>query len=310
MKILKYSLFTAALLCFSGLMSSCDDDSITGAGDATIGFAQASYTYKESAGLVKIPVQVTGEPEEYPITFNVEVQIEGDEVSLDDVVLFTQLTGLKYAGNEDAPAYVEFQLIDNEEINDSRFMTLTITSASGATIANASTRVEIADNDNNPYERLWGEWTYSGVSISDGSTSTFTFTICGGLTPEEEAENADKRLVCVGYAGNSSIGGIPIVWYIDYDGEAGTCSIAGGETMFEIAADAFGLGVSTTKVVTSVLFEDELYENMSIPGSWNDECTEMTFSSEYGLVPKIYGDGEYTGYVWGQDVQIVLTRKK
>lgn len=308
MKIMKYSLFTAALLCISGMTSSCDDSS-KGAGDATIGFAQAAYTYKESAGLVKIPVQFTGEPEEYPITFNVEAQIEGDEVTLDDVVLFTQLTGLKYVGNEKAPAYVEFQLIDNDVINESRFMTLTITSASGATIANASTRVEIADNDNNPYERLWGDWNYSAIYNADGSDVTFSFTICGGLTEEEEAANANKRLVCIGYNGSSSIGGSPIVWYIDYDGEAGVCSIAGGETMFEIQGDPFGMGFSTTKVVTGVLFEDKLYSKMSIPGTWNEACTQITFTPTYGFAPMIYGDGEYSGYVWGQDMQIVLTRK-
>ncbi len=309
MKILKYSLFTAALLCISGLTTSCDDDSAKGAGDATIGFAQANYSYKESAGLVKIPVQFTGEPKEYPITFNVEAQIEGTEVTLDEVALFTQLTGLKYVGNEKAPAYVEFQLIDNDEINDSRFITLTITSASGATIANASTRVEIADNDNNPYEKLWGDWTYSAVNAGDGSAVTFTFSISGGLTDEEVAQNADKRLVCVGYNGSSSIGGSPIVWYIDYDGEAGVCSIAGGETMFDIQGDPFGLGFGSTKVVTGILFEDKLYTNMSIPGSWNEECTQITFTPTYGLAPMIYGDGEYSGYVWGQDLQIVLTRK-
>lgn len=308
MKILKYSLFTAALLCISGSMNSCDDDSAQGAGDATIGFAQTAYTYKESAGLVKIPVQFTGEPEAYPITFNVEAQIEGNEVTLDDIALFTQLSGLKYVGNEKAPAYIEFQVIDNAEINESRFMTLTISSASGAAIANASTRVEIADNDNNPYEKLWGDWTFSGSDAETGSATTFSFQICGGLTPEEEAENADKRLVCIGYNGSSSIYEQPIVWYIDYDGDTATCSIPGGVTLFDVEGDPFSLGFNTTQVVMGILYGDTLSTKMSVSGTWNDDCTKITFDPDYGLAPMIYGDGEISGYVWGQDMQIVLTR--
>lgn len=308
MKIFKYSLFIAALFSVSGLLSSCDDDP-TGAGDATIGFAQSAYVYKESAGLVKIPVTFTGEPKSYPITFDVSAEIEGTEVTLDEVVLFTQLEGLRYVGNPKAPVYVEFQLIDNEEINDSRFMKLTITSASGATIENATTTIEIADNDNNPYERLWGNWSYKGVSPDDGAVTEFNFTITGGLTEEEIAKNADKRLVCVGYAGNSAISGSPIVWYIDYDGEAGVCSIPAGVTMFDITGDPFGLGFSATKVVTAIVNEGKLYAKGSSPGTWNDECTKITIDPNYGLAAMIYGDGEYSGYVWGKDVQIVLTRR-
>lgn len=315
MKILKYSLFTAALLCISGMTSSCDDSS-KGAGDATIGFAQAAYTYKESAGLVKIPVQFTGEPEEYPITFNVEAQIEGDEVTLDDVVLFTQLTGLKYVGNEKAPAYVEFQLIDNDVINESRFMTLTITSASGATIANASTRVEIADNDNNPYERLWGDWTFSGNSIDDGSATTFDVNISGGFTDEEVAENADKKLVCWGFGGQkedvSSAGINPPkqpVWYINYDAETETLSIAVGTLMANVWSFT-GIDEDVEVKSGSLLpgSEDFNYKT-EIKGTWSEDCNTITFSPDYGFVATVWGvNGTYYGYWFGY-TDIVMTRK-
>ena len=42
-----------------------------GKGDATIGFANETYVYKESAGLVKLPIQFTGEPKTYPISFDI-----------------------------------------------------------------------------------------------------------------------------------------------------------------------------------------------------------------------------------------------
>lgn len=316
MKILKYSLFTAALLCISGLTTSCADDSAKGAGDATIGFAQATYTYKESAGLVKIPVQFTGEPEEYPITFNVEAQIEGDEVTLDDVALFTQLTGLKYVGNEKAPAYVEFQLIDNSEVNDSRFITLTITSASGATIANASTRVEITDNDNNPYEKLWGDWTFTGVSIGDGSSASFDVNISGGFTDEEVAENADKKLVCWGFGGyKEDVGSYGIepskqpVWYINYDAETESLSIAVGTMMANIWSFT-GIDEDVEVKSASILPSSEDFNyKTEIPGTWSDDCNTLTFEPDYGLAATVWGaSGTYYGYWFGY-TNIVMTRK-
>lgn len=316
MKILKYSLFTAALLCISGSMNSCDDDSAQGAGDATIGFAQTAYTYKESAGLVKIPVQFTGEPEAYPITFNVEAQIEGNEVTLDDIALFTQLSGLKYVGNEKAPAYIEFQVIDNAEINESRFMTLTISSASGAAIANASTRVEIADNDNNPYEKLWGDWTFTGASIKDGSTTSFDVNISGGFTEEEVAENADKKLVCWGFGGQkedvTDYGYEPPkqpAWYINYDAETESLSIAVNTLMANIWT--FNDIDEDVEVKSASLLpggQDFNYKT-EVPGTWSDDYNTLTFDPDYGFVATVWGvSGTYYGYWYGY-THIVMTRK-
>ena len=220
MKTLKY----IALAAVSTLMlASCDNKTEEGAGDAVIGFAKDAYTFKESAGLVRIPMSVEGEAKYWPICFDIKAEISvSDEPEIENIIHFTQATGLKYAGNPDAPAYVEFSIIDNLEINDNRTVKLTIENVKGAAVGTGSTVVEIADNDNNPYDRLMGEWILEGPSIySDGFSGPQPVTIIGGFTPEEEEANADKTLVCIGFLGKQYPQYQMPVWYLDYNAEAG-----------------------------------------------------------------------------------------
>ena len=199
MKTLKY----IALAAVSALMlASCDNNTEEGAGDAVIGFAKDAYSYKESAGLVRIPLTVEGEAKTWPVTFDIKAEISvSDEADIEKIIHFTQSDCLKYAGNPDAPAFVEFTVIDNLEINDNRTVKLTLENVKGAAVGTGSAVIEIVDNDNNPYDRLMGTWTLSATSLSDGSTTSFDVIITGGLTEDEAAANAEKTLVCCGYAG-------------------------------------------------------------------------------------------------------------
>ena len=178
------------------LAVSCEQEP-AGKGDATIGFEKETYVYKESAGLVKLPIQFTGEPKTYPISFDIVAEVEGTEIKIEELVHFTQTKGLKYAGNPSAPCFLEFQIYDNQVINDSRFINLTITNVSGAELAGTGKAVlELADNDNNPYERLMGDWI---AKDSDGSS--FEVNISGGFSADEETVNFEKTLVCWGFGG-------------------------------------------------------------------------------------------------------------
>ena len=160
------------LIAASALVLACTtacNNTPEGKGDATIGFASESYMYKETAGLVKLPIQFTGEPKTYPITFDIVATVQGSEDEVETLLHFTQTKGLKYAGLEGVPAFVEFTIYDNREINDSKFVELSIENVKGATLqGSGKTVIEIADNDNNPYERLWGNWTLKGSNVFDG----------------------------------------------------------------------------------------------------------------------------------------------
>ena len=149
MKLFKNMLIASSAVVLA--LASCQDKTPQGKGDATIGFAKETYVYKESAGLVKIPVQFTGEPKTYPITFDIIAEVEGGEFKVADLVHFTQTAGLKYAGDPEAPAYLEFQVYDNQEINESRLINLTIANVSGATLLDlAPTIAELMGFDPDP----------------------------------------------------------------------------------------------------------------------------------------------------------------
>lgn len=313
MKLLK----NIALALSLGLVLASCEETQKGAGDATIGFANSTYKYKESAGLVKIPVVFTGEPKEYPITFSVSVASDDPGISLDTLVHFTQTEKLKNSG-VDAPIYVEFQIFDNDYINDSRFMTLTLTDINGATATNASTKVEIADNDNNPYEKLWGNWTLTGYKVSDNSSASWDVNISGGFTEEEVEANADKVLVCWGFngyqedvTGKAEPGHQP-VWYMDYDESTRSLSVQVGTMLANIFNFSID-GYSSFELKTaSLLMTDEnadFSERVQIPATFSEDLNTITFNPNYALAAVIYGDGAYTNYYWAGFHTVVMKRK-
>ena len=298
------------------LAVSCEQEP-QGKGDATIGFAKETYVYKESAGLVKIPIQFTGEPKTYPITFDIVAEVEGTEFKVEDLVHFTQTKGLKYAGIENVSAYLEFQVFDNQEINDSRFINISIENVSGATLAGTGKAViELADNDNNPYERLMGNWV---AKASDGST--FDVNISGGFSADEESVNFEKTLVCWGFGGQmmdlTSYGGAynPVkqpVWYLNYNAEEEYLSTKSGELMANIWTftgideDVEVKFAAGTVTADGKMSTDHDYQ---IKATWSKDMNTITFETGYYLVATVWGvSGEYYGY-WMAFGDVVMTRK-
>lgn len=289
-----------------------------GKGDATIGFENPTYVYKESAGRVKLQVKFEGEPKTYPITFDVVVTPEGG-LGLDSLVHFTQTENLKYMGNPDAPAYIEFDLKDNDYINDSRFLTFTLANVKGAEIvAGGKTMIEIADNDNNPYERLMGNWVAQCYD-SDGAKAEWNVNISGGFTSDEENVNFEKTLVCWGFGGQmedvSSYGITPAkqpAWYLTYDAEAKTLTTQPGKVMANIWSFN-GIDEDTeVKIATGAInAEGKMATDHAVPvtATWSADMSTITFEPDYFLVATVWGvSGEYYGY-WMAFNKIVLVRK-
>lgn len=289
-----------------------------GKGDATIGFENPTYVYKESAGRVKLQVKFEGEPKTYPITFDVVVTPEGG-LGLDSLVHFTQTENLKYMGNPDAPAYIEFDLKDNDYINESRFLTFTLANVKGAEIvAGGKTMIEIADNDNNPYERLMGNWVAQCYD-SDGAKAEWNVNISGGFTSDEENVNFEKTLVCWGFGGKmedvSSYGITPAkqpVWYLTYDAEAKTLTTQPGKVMANIwKFNGIDEDVEVKIATGAINAEGKMATDHAVPvtATWSADMSTITFEPDYFLVATVWGvSGEYYGY-WMAFNKIVLVRK-
>ncbi len=310
---MKNNILAAAVL-ITALIASCTEEQ-TGAGDATISFDKTEYTYKESAGLVKIPVIFTGEPEKYPITFDIDVTAE-DGRNPENVIIMTQSKGLRFMGDQTVPVYVEFKVIDNQEINEDVNLTFTITGINGATPLNCTADVTITDNDNNPYDRLWGEWIFKGYD-ADGEENSFLVTICGGWSEEEIEQNAEKLLVCWGWGGQQhDFSGEDItpdhqpVWYMDYDAEEGAVAVQANTLMatswnFSAVSDEY-----CDLYLLTVMPDWTLSENTKLKGYWNEDMTIITFEGTYGLAARVIGIETQTNYgYWYGFTDITLTRK-
>ena len=306
MKTLKY----IALAAVSTLMLASCDNTEEGAGDAVIGFATDAYSYKESAGLVRIPLTVEGEAKTWPVTFDIKAEISvSDEADIEKIIHFTQSDGLKYAGNPDAPAFVEFTVIDNFEINDNRTVKLTLENVKGAAVGTGSAVIEIVDNDNNPYDRLMGTWSLSATSLSDGSTTSFDVIITGGLTEDEAAANAEKTLVCCGYAGYWwSDSGEP-VWYLDYNAEGGYLKLQTDKIM----ATEMDFNLSeycNVKTWAYIPGASNLSADGDVYATWSSDCNTITFDPGYGMGGRVFGMDSGTEYGnWISIRDITMTRK-
>ena len=325
MKTMKLFRYVSKFLFVTGLalcIASCSDDERIGAGDATIGFEQAGYVYKESAGIVRIPVKFTGEPKSYPIVFNIEATVDpakgmvGDQpVTVDQVARFIQLDGFRYLGDPDAPVFIEVQLINDDVVNDTRQLTLTITSASGAQIVNGSTTLQILDNDANPYERLQGRWILRSKDPDDGSDNApFAVYVMDGFTEAEAEKNrAESRLLCYGFGGyGDTPEGVPFLWYLnyDYDESTGKGSLATDMTHFLISVneDVFDIGVNPTEVLfTSMKRGQSTVSDTPIYATWSEDCRTITFDTNLVLVPLIYSNGEYTNKYFGMLAHMEMT---
>ncbi len=320
-------------------LASCTSEN--GAGDAVIGFGEAEYTFSEDQsgtnGYVRLPLTITGEPKSYPITFSVEAVMISDgtkadegettENSLDNLVIFTQTEGLKYNGDPKSPACIEMYIVNDTELNGTRKFALTIKDVKGAEVGNASTVINIEDDDNPAYLSLVGEWTFTATGLTSEKEETFDVTITEGFTDEEIAANREAcRLLCWGFGGEKNV--YPNAnrkhqaeWYLqcyktsnDVNIQIGTVMTT--ETKFDVGFPYTNYGTisaSQIPVGTGSISIDG--ESLGISGLWYEDYNKITFTPNAGFGAMIVGnnggnDYNITGYFMGDIYyNIVMTRK-
>lgn len=290
-----------AVVAFFGACSS-DDDSWNTASDVIVSMENATMNIKESQGLTNVPIKVTGKTNGN-VYVTVEVKEVGSNPAKEDVHYY--ITD-KTINISDSTAHIEVEPVDDEEINEDRTFEITIVSAKGAKIGNATTMVSLKDNDANIYEKLQGKWVLTGVSYT-GETMTSVVKIIGASNEDEGDYN--NTLYLTGMAMSSSTARLSYHYdaatkqgYVAFDNLGKYNFIEG----YDFTKDLGIMG----NIVLSNLSNGSL-TTTPIKGTWSEDCKEIVFDQDQVLFGGIYTTGgTFTGYEFFSVTKIKLTKVK
>lgn len=189
MKILNI-LFIAVISCT--LFISCKDNDDFNTENASIGFKDTTFQINERKGLFKVPVVVKGK-QNGKIEFDVQVAVKDPSVCVEDKNFIVTSKHLIIPEGK-TEVGIEILAIDDRIQNKDREFTMTITNAKGATTDSGnSINVVLLDNDNNPYERLAGNWHVSATNIYNTSGTAYTSEWDAQIVlPEEDSPKYGK----------------------------------------------------------------------------------------------------------------------
>ena len=184
MKYIKLLSLLVAVL----FLGACSDDDVkkNSAADVTVSMGTATISPRESAGVVSLPIKVEG-PTNGMVTLTVETREVGSNPAVENTNYYVTTKKINITGSE---GYVEFEMVDDDEINDPRTFEVTIVKVEHAKLNEGAktTTVEIRDNDHEPYDRLQGTWTLTYKNY-DGAVQRQKVTITGADDPSEYIYN-------------------------------------------------------------------------------------------------------------------------
>lgn len=305
MKYFKLFLLVAAIAFFG----SCSDDKETQNtnSDVVVEMESPTFSAKESAGSVKVPIKVTGKTNG-KVYVTMEVKECGKNPAKKDVHFYVADTTITIS---DEIGYVEYRAVDDKEMNEDRTFQFVIKEAKGAKIgAQNTTTVTIVDNDNAPYDRLQGEWTLSAKD-ADGQGDSFTVTITEPAQFNEDGtENHEygKILYMDGFMGLNAGDGINMIklkFSYNETTMQGSVAFDCSESYTWFTNEFTGIGEADVKVRNA---DDS---NSPLFGSWDSDFTTVTFTPGSGIMLSVYpkSTGALAGFA-GKYTDIVLTKSK
>lgn len=172
-------------------VASCSDSDEVNTLDTSLGFTQESLVIKENSGLVQIPIAIQGYR-----NGNVSVEIEatgtGENPAVEGKNFLITTKSLRLLAENDttdaAVLNVEFKTLDDQDINEPREVTLTITSANGCNITKKSIVITLRDNDSAFFEKFFGRWQLTAKD-SDDKDMSCVVTITGPTDEEDPDYN-------------------------------------------------------------------------------------------------------------------------
>lgn len=184
MKYIKLLSLLVAVL----FLGACSDDDVkkNSAADVTVSMGEATFSPRESAGVVSLPIKVEG-PTNGMVSVTVETREVGSNPAVENTNYYVTTKKINITGSE---GYVELEMVDDDEINDPRTFEVTIVKVEHAKLNEGAktTTVEIRDNDHEPYDRLQGTWTMTYKNY-DGAVQRQKVTITGADDPSQYIYN-------------------------------------------------------------------------------------------------------------------------
>lgn len=295
------------LLAVVSVFVACSNDDDYNTNETTVSFASNTITTKESAGIINVPITVTG-LRNGNVSLQVQAEEVGDNPAKEDVnyIITSKNINLYADEAESATMNVEIKIVDDDEINANRTFKLTIVNANGAQIgANSSTTITIRDNDAAFYEKFFGKWTLSGVVTTSSGSSTFSKDVTISGETDEEAADYDNILTATAPQLVNVGVNLDCEWHFRYtfdkDTKKGTLGIICGETVATYASAYAWMWVTEDAngnlSLADVTAPWALGENDAFP-------TEITFPQNGVIYLYRSGDG-----VWAIFENLKLTKK-
>lgn len=264
-----------------------------------------TYSAKESAGSVRVPIKVTGKTNG-KVYVTIEVKECGNNPAKEDVHYYVADKTITIS---DSIGYVEYRAVDDRVINEDRTFQFVIKEAKGAKIGTQNaTTVTIVDNDDQPYDRLQGEWKLSAKD-PDGQDASFTVNITEPAQFNEDGtQNREygKVLYMDGFMGLSAADGVNMIKLnFSYNEKTlqGYVAFDCTETYTWFTNSFTGLGEADVKVRNADNSNSPLF------GNWDSDFTTVTFTPGSGIMLSVFpkSTGAYAGYA-GLYTDIVLTK--
>lgn len=288
------------LLAVVAFMGSCsdDDESWNSKSGVTVSMENESMRFKESVGIVKVPIKVEGEANG-PVSVTVEVKETGANPAKENVNYYITTKTIKISDNT---GNVELECVDDDKINADRTFEISIVSAKGATVGgNATTAVTLRDNDSEFYEKLQGSWVMN--CTFNKAPTKWDVKIVGAT--DENDKDYNKVLYITGMIGYQ--------WTTaklsyDYNKATGKGSVAFdylGQYNFAEGVNFNGLGVCNVRlfsVAGNQLSEDPIY------GTWSDDFKNITFD-EGTLYGGVFDSSDAHKGGWFEISNITMTKK-
>lgn len=288
------------LLAVVAFMGSCsdDDESWNSNSSVTVSMENESLRFKESVGIVKVPIKVEGEANG-PVSVTVEVKETGSNPAKENVNYYITTKTIKISDNT---GNVELECVDDDDINDERTFEISIVSAKGATVGNnATTKIALRDNDSEFYEKLQGSWVMN--CTFNGAPTKWDVKVVGAT--DEADEDYNKVLYITGMVGQSWT---TAVLSYEFDKATGKGSVAFdklGQYNFAEGVNFTGLGVCNVRlysVAGNQLSEDPIY------GTWSTDFKNITFD-EGTLYGGVFDSSDTHQGGWFQISGITMTKK-